>query len=527
MSYLRPDFDQDVFISYAHYDDEPVLGEKEGWVAQLYNELRKRVLVHLGQEPALWLDCDIRNNDDFEVKIANRLARTGTLLTVVSESFLKRPWCQRELEDFCRNAESKLGLRVGEKIRIFRVSKTEVDKKDLPEQFGSSLSYVFCGEDPDDPNPKKRIHEYRPSLGGQQPRLYFLALDELAKDIADTLRIMRDLVQGGAAGAAATQTGIPSATVYLAETTEDQESARSSIKKELQDRNITVLPQGDLPYRGSQFEPLVRECLQKSDLSIHIFGKDAGFIPEGRQRPQTWLQHDLAMQRSNDPNFRRVLWLPSMLESADEAQRRYLHDLQNDVTVQRGAEILRDRLEELKTEMLHMLEQIERKKEERLRPPAPVSAPAPSPTPSVTIASGEPLKIYLICDSQDLQDPVFLALRDFLFAQGFEPRVALLGENAKEARKNHEMLLQYSDAYLIYYGAASGQWVQTKLNDFLRLSSKRKSPVLGKCTYLAPPVSEEKRSFRSNDAKPIGGGADFDPKSLTEFLQSLRRPAGH
>jgi len=523
MSYLTPEFDYDVFISYAHNDDQPVLGEK--WVTELDNELRTLVLEYLGQEPTFWRDPDIRNNEDFREKIAARLARTATLLTVVSESFFERPWCQLELEEFCRNAESRLGLRVGEKVRIFKVFKSEIKRQGLPKQFEGTERYVFYGKIPDECD--KGVHTYRPSFGGQQKRLYYFALDELAKDIVATLRTVREAAQqsGGAALALPEfKTGAKPATVYLAETTEDQEAARSSIKKELQDRDITVYPQGDLPYRGSQFELQVRDYLQKADLSIHIFGKDSGFVPEGRQRPTTWLQHDLALQRGADQDFRRILWWPSVLDSPEPRQTDYLQGLQNDVSMQRGAEILRDRLEDLKTEMLHMLDKIEKRKKERLKPPALAAAPAS--VPSVAAASREPLRIYLICDPQDLQSPVFQALQNFLLDQGHEPRTASPCENPKEARKNHEMLLQYSDAYLIYYGAASGQWLQTKMNDFLRLSSKRKTPLWGKATYMAPPLTDEKRLFRSNDSKPIGGGGEFDAKAVADFLQNLKRPPG-
>jgi hypothetical protein len=192
-------------------------------------------------------------------------------------------------------------------------------------------------------------------------------------------------------------------------------------------------------------------------------------------------------------------------------------------------------LEELKTEMLHLLEKIEKKKEERLKPPAPTPvAVAAGATPAAASAagaagatvSGEPLTIYLICDAQDVQSPAFQALQNYLLDQGHEPRIAPACDNAKEARKNHEMLLQYSDAYVIYFGAGSGQWLQTKLNDFLRLSSKRKTPLMGKATYIAPPLTDEKRAFRSNEAKPIGNGAEFDPKPISDFLQNLKRPPG-
>jgi hypothetical protein len=155
-----------------------------------------------------------------------------------------------------------------------------------------------------------------------------------------------------------------------------------------------------------------------------------------------------------------------------------------------------------------------------------MAGPIPASAAPVSAAPSEPLKIYLICDAQDLQSPVFQALQNYLLDQGHEPRVASPGDNPKEARKNHEMLLQYSDAYLIYYGAASSQWLQTKLNDFLRLSSKRKIPLWGKATYMAPPLTDEKRLFRSNEAKPIGGGGGFDAKAVADFLQNLRRPPG-
>ncbi|HEV1993445.1 MAG TPA: toll/interleukin-1 receptor domain-containing protein [Candidatus Acidoferrum sp.] len=504
MGYL-PEFDDDVFISYAHNDDIPRrdLDEKEGWVAQLHANLEGIVRELLGQEPSLWRDCEISANDDFTRKITNRLAKTATLLSVITDNYLEREWCQRELAEFCRHAESKIGLRVGEKRRIFKVLKREIRSQNLPEQFDGMERYEFYGEDTEDP--KKSVHEYRPSLGGLQKRLYYLRMNDLAEDIADTLRVMRAAAQG--ATVAAPQGG----TVFLAETSADQDFSRNCIKKELQKRNIAVLPQGEIPFRGMQFEQHVSEYLQQSDLSIHIFGNRSGVVPEGSESPHTWLQHDLAMQRANDPDFLRVVWLPKDLEPADEKQRQYLQHLRNDPAVQKGAEILEVGLEDLKTEVLHSLDRLQRKKVE----------PPPQPT-----ASDEPLKVYLICDSQDLQSPSLLALDNFLFDQGFEPKKSQLGDNPEDSRTLHEDYLQFSDAYLIYYGSASEAWVQAKLNDFRKLGGKRQTPVLAKAIYIAAPLNDAKRAFRSHEAKVIQGGPDFNPASLAEFVETVRKPKG-
>src|SRR5712691_5852435 len=93
LGYL-PDFDEDVFISYAHNDDDVYAQEPWGWVTRLHQDLEQRVRNYLGSDIRFWRDCEIRNNEDFTSKIFRRLARTATLLSVLSPSFLQREWCR-------------------------------------------------------------------------------------------------------------------------------------------------------------------------------------------------------------------------------------------------------------------------------------------------------------------------------------------------------------------------------------------------------------------------------------------------
>jgi hypothetical protein len=106
LAYL-PNFDEDVFISYAHNDDDVYAQEPWGWVTRLHQDLEQRVRNYLGSDIRFWRDCEIRNNEDFSNKIFRRLARTATLLSVLSPSFLQREWCRRELDAFTGNAESQ------------------------------------------------------------------------------------------------------------------------------------------------------------------------------------------------------------------------------------------------------------------------------------------------------------------------------------------------------------------------------------------------------------------------------------
>ena len=103
-----PDFEEDVFISYAHNDDDIYAQEPWGWVTRLHQDLEQRVRNYLGSDIRFWRDCEIRNNDDFTKKILNRLVRTAAFLSVLSPSFIQREWCRRELDTFAGQADRQL-----------------------------------------------------------------------------------------------------------------------------------------------------------------------------------------------------------------------------------------------------------------------------------------------------------------------------------------------------------------------------------------------------------------------------------
>jgi hypothetical protein len=181
-------FDEEVFISYAHNDDDVFAPEQWGWVTRLHQGLEQRVRNHLGSDVRLWRDCEIRNNEDFTKKILHRLMRTATFLSVLSPSFVQRDWCKRELESFTGHAESQTGVFIDEeRSRIFKVEKMPVERNALPPAMQGTKTYRFYRPDPAEP---KHTIELRPLLGGEYYRRYFEEMDELAKDIAELLKRM-------------------------------------------------------------------------------------------------------------------------------------------------------------------------------------------------------------------------------------------------------------------------------------------------------------------------------------------------
>jgi TIR domain len=502
-------FEEDVFISYAHNDDDLYGPERSGWVTRLHQDLERRVRNYLGADIRFWRDCEIRNNDDFTNKILKRLTRTATFLTVLSPSFLQRDWCKRELEAFAGHAEGQMGVLVdNEKSRIFKAEKMPVERSSLPPVMQGTKTYRFYEPDPSNP---QSPHELRPDFGTEFFRRYFEQMDELAKDIATLLKEMARLPVEGK------QAQPDRVSVYVAETTSDLDEKAGEVRRDLKDRGYLVLPEGDLPYRAGAYKDKVRECLKNAVLSIHLVGAEYGFVPEGETKSNVWLQHDLAMERSADPNFLRLIWTPAEVASPDQRQQGFLAYLNEDAGVQKGADLLNGNIEDLKT-VIHESLARSRRRQETPQPPAAAQAAAAAPAR----AEDEPLRVYIMCDRADRKSPSLVAFRKWLLTQGCEPVLPSEGEDESAAVQIHVENLGLCDACVIYYGEGSPGWFDAKLRDLRKYLRGRQPPVLAKAVYIAPPLNDSKDEVATLEAIVLQGGETFSPDAFAPFMQKMR-----
>src|SRR5688500_19117515 len=64
MSFL-PDYEDDIFISYAHNDNQALMEGQRGWVDVFHQALERRLQVHLGAKAAIWRDPRLQGNEYF------------------------------------------------------------------------------------------------------------------------------------------------------------------------------------------------------------------------------------------------------------------------------------------------------------------------------------------------------------------------------------------------------------------------------------------------------------------------------
>jgi hypothetical protein len=306
-----PAFEDDIFISYAHVDNVPLAKGQEGWITLLEERLRILVGQQLGEDIKLWRDPKLQGNDVFSEVLLARLKKVASFVSVLSPRYLRSDWCQNELNAFCQHAGLHGGLTLGSQARVFKVVKTYLPRDKHPEPSQSLLGYEFYEYD----EGTGRAREFSPDIDPIKDQRYWSKLKDLAWDIKQLLEALR-----------APPPDTPKATIYLAASTADLSAERDNIKRELQQHGYRVMPDRELPLTVPELEQAVRAYLQQAELSIHLIDAHYGIVPEMEQRSVVRLQYALAAERSRDPNFSQLIWMPPGLQAKEERQQAFIED---------------------------------------------------------------------------------------------------------------------------------------------------------------------------------------------------------
>jgi hypothetical protein len=77
-------FDWDIFISYAHIDNEHYSDIPHGWIDYLDERLKVDLASGLGRPLRIWRDPKLTGSDAFNNTIKERLAKAAIFLAVLS-----------------------------------------------------------------------------------------------------------------------------------------------------------------------------------------------------------------------------------------------------------------------------------------------------------------------------------------------------------------------------------------------------------------------------------------------------------
>ncbi|MFK7855052.1 MAG: TIR domain-containing protein [Granulosicoccus sp.] len=495
-------YEKDLFISYAHIDNQPLKEDLSGWISRFHASLEALLSMRMGKSVNIWRDDKLQGNDHFADEIVSQFSKTAALVSVLSPRYLNSEWCAREVNAFCEHADRSGGLLVKNKARIFKVLKSPVDSEEpLPSIMQELLGYEFYKTE--DGVPVEMDEFYGKQYGQDFNRM----LNKLAFEIAV---LLSELGEESNTGSEHSNKPV----IYLAECSFDLKKYREVLEAELRRLGYRVLPDRQLPRTESNYLESVDALVGQCQLSLHLIGSKYGVVPDGPSDKSTAdLQNDVAAKHSESRGLRRVVWIAEHGLSEQMRQRNFIESLQSDPEAQKGAELIEGSFEDFRSAAESAISLIEREHAE---------AESGSPDSDEEVVNTQPQHaIYLICTEEDRKATV--ALRKQCRDSGLNVSLPAFKGDAAEVRAINEHQLANADTILVFYGMGDEAWKRSIDSEIRKLPGYRSNnKPFQTYTYLAAPSSCDKQDMIDMDEPNlIDAMSGFDQSQVDNLLQSI------
>lgn len=323
-----------IFVSYARNDDldrpSARAGDRYGFVTTVVRSA-ERTLTDAGVtvlEPekelaqgevsgphvAFFIDKrDVPDDVQFGDAIPDELTKADVFLAVLSNNWVLRSWCLKELQYFAKRFPDEAAARK----RIVVINKNAVV---------GSIPALLQGQ-----NGVRFFRPDRDQIGGSYE---FFRLNEGPREgFDDAVDRLADIVERRAR-----ENGPPPPPpvpdkplrqVFVAKPAPDMDEWYRKFVGELQRRDFTVVPDPDKGFSSEMTEPQIAaaldEALHDSELSVHLLGNSRGFTPADGDQSIVQLQALRAAERrasrlKNDAGvaFQRLFWVPKVLIVNDD-----------------------------------------------------------------------------------------------------------------------------------------------------------------------------------------------------------------
>lgn len=493
-------YTKDIFISYAHLDNQPLTPGEDGWITRFHATLQALLNMRLGHPSQIWRDDKLQGNDVFSDEIMSQFNDTAVLLSVLTPRYLNSEWCTREITEFCALAEQGGGIVFDNKARVFKVLKTPVETEDtLPTVAKEVLGYEFFAYEDEVPL------ELDPAYGEEYGQAFKRKVAQLASDLSKLLKHLESKQ-----GETPPKKDDDSIAVYLAECGYDQRESREILAGELRQHGYRILPNRPMPRDETEYINAVTAMLEQCAFSIHLVGNIYGAVPDGpSQKSVMELQNELAVSKcvASPENFKRIIWLPQGSSSENAQQQAFIDALHQEAMTQFGADLVTTDMESLKSAVHTALHEL--------------TQPEETIAEIEVTASSDRILVYLICDQKDRKATV--PIRKYLREQNIEVAIPAFEGDAAAVRQHHLQLIKQCDAVLLFYGEGDESWKRSFDMELKKLHGYRGDrPLMANFTYLSEPRTADKEDMIDMEEPDlIHGFSEFNANSMSDFIKNL------
>lgn len=473
----------DIFISYAHRDDQSPAGRECGWVTTLKHWLTVALGRALGRDADIWMDYALVANAQVTPTLIDTVRSSRALLLVLSPSYQNSEWCQRELANFLDNNPPG-----GDREAVFVVEQYPVDRLSLHPRLQELTPVQFWVPDANTRTPEL-LGWPVPNQDEHNP--YWEKVNYLANLLANHLRapLVKVLQRPPAAAAGA------SPVVWVAGPAPRMAGYWDQLTESMRLRGWTVRPVSRDGYPQDGVAAL-REALDRdmdgARLLVQLLGDEPGVRLPGSDATLATVQHAAAKALQQSCSGMKYLrWRPPEID-LEQVEDPDLREILFGAT--------RCGFEQFRQQVLEALD--------HLKPPPP---PAPAGDGmTICLAAGE--KDQALCDE----------VGALLVERGWDvvspSPVPESGENPQTFRETVDEIIRNSDAVVVLYGRESHLWIEAQYARTVRLLG-RQNLALG--VIEAPPGEKPPLKIASRNLQTLDCRGGIERDAVAGFIARL------
>ena len=479
-----PGVANDVFISYAHTDNEAP-SDRERWVSRfvghLDRELKRRIGLASDEELKIYFDERSTRTNDLLETFKENARSSAAFVAILSPSYLARDWPQAELAAFT-SASNCTG-------RIFLIESLPAERSYPP--VLASLKRAQFWTQPEHSETKQRL--------SPDEKQWDSKVQDVADHIKTLLRTLRDaggLEQAIRVTPLVDRPSPPLRTVLLAQVTDDLNEDRDQVRRFLEQYGVATLPNGTYPQGGKDFVQAVEADLAKAGFFVQLLGRTAARcppdLPNGYARQQYEMAKAVAEARKD---FSLLLWRQPELDPAAVTN--------NDRVLLTTPETMAMGLESFKAEIVKRIEQANTPKRRELeRDPD----------------TGIHVFINAVEQDQGIAESV---QKDFL-RNGCQAFLPIYDGEPAQLRADLEDKINWCDALVLVYGDAHPRWISSQAMAYSKLKRTRTEQRGCFLICRAPPQPKPKHGVAMPELREIDYVAGSPDDPIKQVVAELR-----
>jgi hypothetical protein len=487
------EFEHDIFLSYAHEDNNPDRHDK-GWVELFHGQLLAQLAKVNGKRVSVWRDRELKRGEKFDPVIEKAVRGSGLMISLITKTYLERDYCKQEIDWFCDEArKGSPGLVVNDVPRVLPVLLYNVPFDSWPDVCRGTSGYAFHDiADPHDPSIGRPLDPNSDT--------YWDRLRVLVDEVVDYLNRLHEQETPGTPH---TGNGVRPFRVFLAQAADDMVRDRRFLKRELEAQGVDIISVAPAPGEELIFGEQVAEAVKTADLSVHVFGRLPGrpVDEDGDDLETTAPLVEARVAAEHAPLQLVLLSREFRLDDIEEESETYRAFMREMLEGPRTD----DRLEVVQTGWQRMAEEILTRRK-RIAEQAQREAEQ---------ATGAPGTAFIDLHESDV--PRAAELVSYLAQHNIAPVMVPSADRTPDCMERFEEHLRTSQTCIVVYGAVAGDWVKERAKEAAKVVLGNDLPTRV-AVYVAPPEKDPAELVFPGIINVMDNMRGFDPDPIATLL---------